>query len=334
MKSLAQRSPEMTGKTGWMRTVRRGRAGLGIGLALVLAGSACRRQPPAEELIVRVGDSGVTVRRFATEWERRANLGNASITPARVLDELIDQEAAYQQAVRSGLLQQPETQMAIRSFVAARYREGQQPAAATNLPTTETLRAYYDQNVASFRRPPAINPAVIRLEYHRKATPERQAEAMGAARAVREQAVAESGKQANFGRLAQDRSVDQATRYRGGELGWLTREQAVLRLPGPVVEAAFQLAKPGDISEPLLADGGLYLLKLVALRPEQARPFDEVRPQIEHDLSRRRVAEQEVQSRERLRQGLSVRVDQDRLSHVATNRPPAKSISPAALPKG
>ena len=219
-------------------------------------------------------------------------------------------------------------------FVAARYREGQQPAAGTNLPTTETLRAYYDQNVASFRRPPAINPAVIRLEYHRKATPEKQAEALAAARAVREQAVAESGKQANFGRLAQDRSVDQATRYRGGELGWLTREQAVLRLPGPVVEAAFRLVKAGDISEPLVAAEGLYLLKLVALRPEQARPFDEVRPQIEHDLSRRRVAEQAAQGRERLRQGLSVRVDQDRLSHVATNRPPAKSISPAALPKG
>ncbi len=285
-------------------------------------------------MIARVGDSGVTVRRFEVEWERRALLGNASITPARVLDELIDQEAAYQQAVRGGFLQQPETQQAIRSFVAARYREGQGAVAATNLPTSEVLRAYYDLNAASFRRAPAINPAVIRFEHHRKATPEKQAEALAAARAVREQAVAESGKQANFGRLAMDRSVDQATRYRGGELGWLTHEQAVLRLPGPAVEAAFRLVKAGDISEPIVADEGIYLLKLVALRPEQARPFDEVRPLIEHDLSRRRVAEQEAQGRERLRQGLSVRVDQDRLSHVASNRPPAKSISPATLPKG
>ena len=303
-------------------------------LAVALALPACRPKPPAEDTVAQVGNVGISARRFATEWERRANLGNASITPARVLDELIDQEAGYQQAVRSGFLQQPETQQALRSFVVARYREGLQPAAGTNLPTNQTLRAYYDKNVASFRRPPGINLAVIRLEYHRKATPEKQAEALAAARAVREQAVAESGKQANFGRLALDRSVDQATRYRGGELGWLTREQAVLRLPGAVVEAAFQLTKPGVISEPLLADGGLYLLKLVALRPEQARPFDEVRPQIEHELSRRRVAEQEVQSRERLREGLTIRVDQNRLAKLATNPTPAKTVSPAALPKG
>ncbi len=304
-------------------------------LLALLVLPACRpKGPPEEEMVARVGDSGVTARRFTVEWERRAKLGNASITPARVLDELIDQEAAYQQAVRSGFLQKPETQQAIRAFVASRYREGQGIGPATNLPTTEALRAYYDLNVTSFRRPPAVNTAVIRLEHRRKATPEKHAEALAMARAVREQAVAESGKQANFGRLAVDRSVDQATRYRGGEIGWLTHEQAVLRLPGPVVEAAFRLAKPGDISEPLVADEGIYIVKLVGVRPEQARQFDEVRPLIEHELTRRRVVEQEVQGRERLRQGLGIRVDQDCLSRLATNLPPAKSVSPAPLPKG
>ena len=306
-------------------------------ICLVLGVSpACRRQgPPEEEMVARVGDSGVTARRFAAEWERRARLANANITPARVLDELIDQEAAYQQAVHSGFVQSAETQQAIRAFVAARYREGQGLlGAATNLPPAESLRDYYDLNVASYRRPAAVNPALIRLETHRKATPEKHAAALAAARALREQAVAESRQQGHFGRLATDHSIDQATRYRGGELGWLTREQAVLRLPGPVAEAAFQLAKAGDISEPLVTDDGIFLLKLVGTRPAQARPFDEVRPLIEHEFSVRRQAEQAAQTRERLRQGLAIRVDQGRLDRLATNLPPAKTTAPGPLPKG
>jgi parvulin-like peptidyl-prolyl isomerase len=269
---------------------------------------------------------------LATEWGRRSKL--AGTTPSKVLDELIDQEAAYQQAARSGFLDQPETRQAVREYVAQRYREAQASSAATNAPTTEALRAYYDLNSTSFRRPPAINPAIIRLDIHRKATPEKRAEVLAAARALREQAVAEVGQPANFGRLALDRSVDQATRYRGGEIGWLTHEQARLRLPGPVAEAAFRLAKPGDISEPVLVEDAIYLVKLVNLRAEQARSFEEVRPLIEHEMASRRAAEREAQRRKQLREGLAIRVDQHRLAQITTNRPPVKSESPAPLPKG
>ena len=59
-----------------------------------------------------------------------------------------------------------------------------------------------------------------------------------------------------------------------------------------------------------------------------------MRPLIEHEFSVRRQAEQAAQTRERLRQGLAIRVDQGRLDRLATNLPPAKTTVPGPLPKG
>ena len=91
---------------------------------------------------------------------------------------------------------------------------------------------------------------------------------------------------------------------------------------------------PSDLPKDLFEQAAALRSECVVRITGKVRARPDGTNNTEHDLSRRRVAEQEVQGRERLRQGLSVRVDQDRLSHVATNRPPAKSISPATLPKG
>jgi len=296
--------------------------------------TGCRRAAPPANVAAKVGEAVITVERLQAEVDRRARATGGQPDVPKLLQELIDQEAAYQKAARSGFLEQPEVQQAIRALVVARYVESRQKEAeVTNEITPGLLRAYYDVNQARFVRPAAVNAAMIRLEAPRKATAEKKAEALQAARALRERAAAEASAAANFGRLAMDNSADQATRYRGGELGWMATEQAKLRLPEAAVTELFRLSKPGEVSEPIVTDQGIYLLKLIGARAEQPRPFDEVRPLIEHELGRQRQAERDGRLRELLRAGLVIQVNEDLVGRVvpATAKPAAET--PPRMPK-
>lgn len=277
----------------------------------------------------------VTVERLQAEVDRRARALGSRPDVQEVLQELIDQEAAHQKAVRSGFMERPETQQAIRALVVGQYLQSrEQEVQITNAVTPEVARGYYDLNRARFMRPPAVNAAAIRLEWRRHATAEKQAEALAAARAMRERAVAEASTQGNFGKLATEHSTDQATRYRGGEMGWMTREQAKLRLPEAAVAELFRLSKAGEVSEPVVTDLGIYLLKLSGTRGEELRPFDEVRPQIEHELARQRQADREARLRELVRAGLTVRVNEEQVARIVPAAPAPVANQPPRLPKG
>jgi parvulin-like peptidyl-prolyl isomerase len=302
---------------------------------VLMAPSGCQKAVVPTNVAARVGEAVVTVEQLQAEVDRRARATGGRLDAQKVLQELIDQEAAYQKAVRSGFLERPETRQAIRTMVVGQYLESrEQEVQITNALTPEVLRGYYDLNRARFMRPPAVNAAAIRLEWRPKATEEKKAETLATARALREKAVAEASAQASFGHLAAEHSTDQATRYRGGEMGWMTREQAKLRLPAAAVTELFRLAKAGEVTEPVVTELGIYLLKLIGARGEELRPFDEVRPQIEHELARHRQADREARLRELVRAGLTIQVNQEQVERVVPAAPAPVADKPPRLPKG
>jgi peptidyl-prolyl cis-trans isomerase C len=80
---------------------------------------------------------------------------------------------------------------------------------------------------------------------------------------------------AAFDALAMERSKDDATRFKGGDLGMTTTDT----LPGPIA-AAVKGAKPGQLVGPVRAGQGWALLKVDERGPEPAPAFESVRPQI------------------------------------------------------
>lgn len=93
--------------------------------------------------------------------------------------------------------------------------------------------------------------------------------------------------EAALARLAGQWSLDDGTRGRGGELGWVVRGQ----FAGAFEELAFA-ALPGELCGPVETSFGWHLLVVESVRPARLRPFDECREEILAELAedRRRVA--------------------------------------------
>ncbi len=75
----------------------------------------------------------------------------------------------------------------------------------------------------------------------------------------------------DFSELAQELSVDDATREEGGDLGWFPRQSGLV--PPEVEEAAF-LGSPGLVQGPILVGDQFYLVQTVDLQSD--RPVDAV----------------------------------------------------------
>jgi len=142
-----------------------------------------------------------------------------------------------------------------------------------NAPTEEDLRKRYDDEKQRFVQPEQRLVSHILVDVPKNATPQQQKAALAKA-----QKIASEATPANFAKLAQQDSADLGSRRQGGDLGWL--EQGVTNKAFD--EALFALQK-GQISKPVLSDEGYHVIWLRDVRSGQAKPFEEVRGQLEQE---------------------------------------------------
>ncbi len=84
---------------------------------------------------------------------------------------------------------------------------------------------------------------------------------------------------ADFARIARERSLDRSTAPLGGEIGWFSRAMMERRF----ARAAF--ATPvGEIAAPFQTEYGWHIVEVRGRRPTSAKPFEEVRDDIEEFL--------------------------------------------------
>lgn len=79
-----------------------------------------------------------------------------------------------------------------------------------------------------------------------------------------------------FDVLAKQYSDDAGSASGGGDLGWLPRGKTVK----PFEDALFALKKPGDLSDLVVSQFGIHIIKLDDLKPTSLTPFSEVKEKI------------------------------------------------------
>lgn len=87
---------------------------------------------------------------------------------------------------------------------------------------------------------------------------------------------------ADFARLAKENSQDPGSAEKGGDLGFFGRGAMVK----PFEDAAFGLAKEGDVSDVVQSDFGFHVIRLSGIKAEKVRAFDEVKAEILGELKR------------------------------------------------
>lgn len=280
----------------------------------------------AGRILAQVGGASVTVAEFEREWTRVARSA-ATSTPVdeqrrQLLDEMIGFRLRVAAARAAGLDRDPELVASFERALVRRLDEQWSEQHRASLAVTdEEIALAYAARQESFRLPARSRAAVIWIAAAKgsdRKTAERRAE----------QALDEAQRlplaPPDFGALAVTYSEERASRYQGGDIGWLAVGEAN-RWPPEVVAAIFALESPGALAPLVETSTGFYLVRLTAREESRLRPLASVRDALQSDLLRAKHQALRAAQSAALAANFPVAVDEalfETLEPVAVQPPP------------
>jgi len=185
----------------------------------------------------------------------------------KIKDELIDLEVIAQEARRKGLDKQPEALQMIEVTTQNILRSAFAQDFVKNHPISEeTLKQEYENQKKSLTGQKEYNVAHILVESEK--------EALAIVSALK--------NKGEFGKLAAEKSKDQGSKARGGELGWTTPAAFV----PPFSEVLIKLQK-GQTSAPVQTSFGWHVIKLLDIRDLEIPPYDKVKTDLEKHMQQK-----------------------------------------------
>ncbi len=153
------------------------------------------------------------------------------------------------------------------------------------------IQSFYDKNRPAYSLPEQVKLRMIVL---------RDGSSSDIISGANKEQVAEEIRQklttgADFDRMAQMYSEDEATRDAGGDWGWIERNT----LNEQLTKAAFAL-KAGEVSPIIKIQGSFYILMVEARKNASLKPMAEVREEIEKNL----IQKERMKSQQRWIDGL------------------------------
>ena len=312
-------------------------------LGIVLLAVGCREKktatpPLPANAVAVVGGQIITREQFQSELARRAQVapGRFAEPGAKqsLLEELIRFEVLYQKALAAGYDKDPQVLANLKRLITAKYQEDQLARLGPPRVSPEDVAGYYQSHPQHFGTPEKVRAALIEIRVASTATAEKRAEAAARAQAVLAEARANASADGTFGLVAQRHSEHQSSRYRGGDIGWLTLGATNLVWPPAVTEAIFKLSQPGEIGPVIETPTTFYLIKLVERRPASLRPLAEVKDGVAYLVARQKEQQQQEELQAALRQGMDIRINQAALDSISAPphqpTPPGGPVGPSA----
>lgn len=300
--------------------------------------TGCRNDQPAAQqahspdIVAKVGELTISPTDLTEALAKRAKSLGGEPTAAlkqQVLDELIREKVLLNKARAASVDKDPDLIRRWERMVVAKYETDHKPdAEKQRAPSTAEVEQFYKEHAAEYQRPERIRVGLILVKGSAKATEEKRAELRARAEKILTFAQAPD---ANFAELARLHSEDRATRYSGGDGGWMERGQTPPSWPKELTDAAFTLETPSAIAPLVEAGGSFYVLKLIERQAAGVRPLAEVRDRIVHKLKeQQRVANEERFYAEQ-KAGVNVEINESALQAVPLPAP-AVANAPGAPP--
>ena len=271
-----------------------------LGAALVL-GVGCKAKVTAPDLLAKVGSREIRVEDFKRELEWRRKNHRPLPDKEALLEEMITRELLVQKARAAGLENDPDVRRSHESLLASKIQEREMtPRLDAVKPAPEEIRGLYEKNLAQYTRPAKARLALVYIKTEHKMSAEKLAEAEARIQEALKQANALPPSRRGFDRVAVDFSEDQASRYKGGDIGWFDQDRTVYRWPAEVLSAGFDLRTNGEMSGVIRATNGFYIVSRLDFREALTTPLE----QVQAPLQRRVVAEKRQQAEATYRQEL------------------------------
>lgn len=240
-----------------------------------------------EGVLLKVGS--ITVDQADLDYQIKENYGGRSDeqTRRKALDELASRAQFAQAAIDEDLLDDPLVRAEIARILANRLKERDlypelKAAAATPVPEAR-LRELYAADESRFRSNEKRQVAVLWLKPG--GDPKREQQYMDKLASAREWFFNNDDLKAHpeqgFSTLGVDYSEHQASRYKGGVLGWMESGGGMDAWTKAVAEIAFSLNEPGEVSAVITKPEGVFLVRYMTAKPAFLRPFEEVSNELE-----------------------------------------------------
>jgi peptidyl-prolyl cis-trans isomerase C len=186
-----------------------------------------------------------------------------------IKQELINREIVAQEAVKKGLDKRPEvlTQINLQRQAVLINAYLQDYLKAHPVTDDEVKKEYERVKASAGAREYKVRHILVETEDEAK------------------QITAQLNKGANFEKLAGEKSKDQGSKDRGGDLDWATPARYV-----PAFGQAITKLKKGQLTDaPVQTQFGWHVIRLDDERPSKFPPLEEVKPQIEQQLRQQTV---------------------------------------------
>ncbi len=323
---------------GYRASIRRGT----LCLILALVGGCGRPDGPsipktasgfsgadATSVVARVEGDGIAVDAFQKALSRRG----PGTKKEALLEEMIRERALVAKAKAAGYDRDPEVVAAFERMIASRFEEEQlAKGAATQISDAEIEEAYH-RDLARYSTPAAARAGVIFFAVSSKATPEARAEMKERAEVV----LTEAGRldATGYARLVQQHSEDQATRYKGGDTGWLIRRDELREShwEPAVLDAVSSLARPGEIAPLVTTERGFYIVRLLDLTAASVQPLEQVKEGIRYQLTQRRQQQLKARLYDEAKRAAKIEINQAALDSIS--EPPMRAAQqPPPMPGG
>ena len=226
----------------------------------------------------------ITVDQADLDYQLKESHGgrNDEETRREALGELAGRAQFAQAALDAGLQHDPVVRAEVARVLANRLKEKNlfpllKTAAASEI-SESRLHELYAAEESRFRSNEKRQVAVLWLDPNRN--PEREKQYIGKLTAAREWFSQSTDLKAHpdqgFTLLGVDYSEHQASRYKGGIVGWLEGGGGMDAWTKAVAEIAFSLPEPGAVSEVVNRPEGVFLVRYMAAQPAVLRTFESV----------------------------------------------------------
>ena len=284
-------------------------------------------------VVARVGETVITAVELEREMVRRSGgaPGRLSTLEQRraLLDDLIRRRAIAETARREGYAEHPEVRAVLEHAMVAKFiREHLDQELAEVSISEQDIESFYQSHLDDYTEPERLRVALILIAVPPGASAHQVAELERRAESIRAQASGAGDD--DFAALARRHSDDHASRYSGGNVGWIRRTGRPLKWGAEVVDAWFALRHPGEVGPVVRGDQGFFIVRMSERTEARLRPLGALRTGIEHRLRKARRDELREAFYARMLAALRLEVNDELLealegptqSDSAVRRPP------------
>jgi peptidyl-prolyl cis-trans isomerase C len=288
-----------------------------IGL-VAFAAIACKKSGP----VVAEGKGfKITAEDFKARLQEQAPFLRARYnTPdhrKEFLDNMVRMEVLSREAERQGLKNDPEVQQKLKLWMIQKLvKKSYGDPGASAVPDAD-VQKYYDDHAGEFHHAKRVHPSIVLFAAAADNKPERAKKQAAARKALAAlQAAAKEKKELElFHKLAAEVSDDEASKKKGGDIGFLGADEIEKTYSKELADALFAM-KQGEISGVIETPKGYVLARMNIVQEGFDRTLEQVKPQIVQRLSAELKAKEFDEWVKKLEASAKVKVDEKALAAI------------------